>query len=154
MIRIADQTDLAAIVELAETRRRQYESYQPTFWGKAPDSREKQLPFLAAQLKRENVITLVHEANGGVDGFLIATLVQSPPVYTAGLTCSVDDYCVAAPDLWPIVGAALLEAAAEAAKARGAAQMVVVTANRDVAKRTMLADQRYTIASEWWTRPL
>jgi len=153
VIRIANETDLAAILELADARRRQYEIYQPAFWAKAPDSREKQLPFLAAQLQRENVIALVHETNGQIDGFLIATLVMAPPVYTAGLTCSVDDYCVAAPELWPTVGAALLEASAEAARTRGAAQMVIVTANRDRPKRTMLAGQGYTIASEWWTLP-
>lgn len=124
MIRAACEADLDAIVTLAEARRLQYETYQPTFWGKAQDSREKQLPFLAAQLQRENVIALVHETNGQIDGFLIATLVMAPPVYTAGLTCSVDDYCVAAPDLWLTVGAALLD------------------------------DHSYTIASEGWTRPL
>lgn len=155
MIRSATQTDLPAIVDMAEARRIRYQAYQPVFWRKAPDSREKQLPFLSAFIERENVFALVHETNGTVDGFLIGAIVPTPPVYAAGgPTCSVDDYCVADPGAWSSTGAALLDAAADAARARGAVQMVVVCANRDLPKRSMLSDQAYTIASEWWTRPL
>lgn len=155
MLRTATPADMEAILDLAEARRHQYQEYQPVFWRKAPDSREKQRPFLTALLQRENVFALVHETGSRLDGFLIGAIVPTPPVYAAGgPTCSVDDYCVATPDLWATVGAALLDAAAHEARTRGAVQMVVVTANRDIPKRSMLAEQRYTIASEWWTRPL
>ncbi|HWI65129.1 MAG TPA: GNAT family N-acetyltransferase [Symbiobacteriaceae bacterium] len=155
MIRNAISADLDAILDLAEARRLTYEGYQPVFWRKAPDSREKQRPFLTVQLARENMFALVHETDGRVDGFLIAAIVPSPPVYNpGGPTCSVDDYCVAEPLHWSTVGAELLEAAAVEAKARGAAQMVVVVANRDLPKRAMLDEQAYSIASEWWTKPL
>jgi GNAT superfamily N-acetyltransferase len=155
VIRSATQTDIAAILDMAEARRTEYQAYQPVFWRKAPDSREKQMPFLTAFIQRENVFALVHETDGRVDGFLIGAIVPTPPVYAAGgPTCSVDDYCVADRAAWAITGAALLEAAAGEARARGAVQMVVVCANRDIPKRSMLSDQEYTIASEWWTRPL
>jgi len=155
VIRTATQTDIAAILDLAEARRIQYQEYQPVFWRKAPDSREKQQPFLSAFIQRDNVFALVHETDGRVDGFLIGAIVPTPPVYAAGgPTCSVDDYCVADPGAWESTGAALLEAASDAARDRGAVQMVVVCANRDLPKRTMLNGQAYTIASEWWTRPL
>lgn len=155
MIRKASQSDIEVILDLAEARRRQYETYQPVFWRKAPDSREKQTPFLVQTLQRENIIALVHETAGQVDGFLLAALVPSPPVYNpGGPTCSVDDYYVADPALWPTVGAALLEAAAAEARTRGAAQMVVVVANRDLPKRALLGEQEFRIASEWWTKAL
>jgi hypothetical protein len=83
-IRPAQKADAAIIVALSEQKRIQYESYQPVFWRKAPDSREKQLPFIEHQLTRENVIALVHEQGGVIDGFVIATLAPSPPVYAAG----------------------------------------------------------------------
>lgn len=48
--------------------------------------------------------------------------------------------------LWTSVGRAALE--------RGAAQIVVVTARLDEAKRAVLAGSGLSVASEWWVRPL
>jgi hypothetical protein len=66
------------------------------------------------------------------------------------LTCSIDDFV--AP--WPQVGQALLAHAIQWAKGEGAAQVVVMTAQRDEAKRSMLANAGLSIASDWWTRPI
>lgn len=153
-IRQVSPDDLNAIVGLSEEKRMQYEPYQPQFWRKAPDSAAKQLAFLQVQLQRENVIALVHErADGLVDGFVIATLVPAPPVYApGGLTCAIDDYWVAGGHDWQGTGTALLDEAARLAKQRGAAQVVVVTGARDEAKRAMLGQQEFSVASEWWVR--
>ncbi|HLO04418.1 MAG TPA: hypothetical protein VK191_15010 [Symbiobacteriaceae bacterium] len=94
---------------------------------------------------------MVHETEGRVDGFVIARIVPSPPVYApGGPTCSIDDFV--AP--WPAPGNDLLEAAIAWAKEQGAAQVVVVTAEKDEAKRAMLAESDLSIASEWWTKPI
>lgn len=154
-IRHATNADLDAILDLCELKRLEYQNYQPVFWRKAPDSRQRQLPFLQAQLSRENVIALVHEREGSVDGFIIAVIVPTPPVYAAGgPTCSVDDYWVHNKADWETVGPALLDAASEEARKRGACQVVVVCSHNDGPKRGMLAGQAYSIASEWWVRPL
>lgn len=145
--------DIPAIVSLSEQKRIQYESYQPLFWRKAEDSRDRQAAFLQHQLTRDNIIALVHERDGEIDGFAIATLVPSPPVYAAGLTCAIDDFCVVARD-WLGIGKSLLEAAMEAANQRGASQSVVVCGHLDESKRHMLSTLGFTIASEWWTRPI
>lgn len=123
------------------------------FWRKAEDSAEKQRAFLEQLLERDNVIGLVYERDG-TEGFVIGSLVPAPPVYEpGGLTCSVDDFVVAE-EAWESIGGELLDAVAAEARARGAAQMVVVSAHLDTQKREMLVSHTYAIASEWWVRPL
>jgi hypothetical protein len=153
MIRKARLADVPALVALSEQKRLQYQSYQPLFWRKAVDSPEKQTPYLEQQLTRDDVIALVHQHDEQINGFMIATLVVSPPVYAAGLTCVIDDYCVLDHD-WPEAGKTLLEAATQAAKERGAVQTVVVCGHQDEAKRGMLLALGHTIASEWWVKPI
>ena len=153
-LRKAEPSDVAAVVKLSEQKRVQYASYQPVFWRKADDSAEKQQAFLAHLLERDDVIGLVYERDGAVEGFIIGSLVPAPPVYDpGGLTCSVDDFVVAEGE-WRNVGERLLGAVATAARARGAAQMVVVSAQLDAEKRDMLSSLAYTVASEWWVKPL
>jgi GNAT superfamily N-acetyltransferase len=152
-VRKALADDVSAIVALSEAKRLQYQSYQPLFWRKAEDSREKQASFLQHLFQRDNIIALVHERDDRIDGFVIATLVPSPPVYAAGLTCAIDDFCVAEHD-WSGVGNTLLEAATQAAKERGAVQCVVVCGHLDQPKREMLSAFGHTIASEWWVKPI
>lgn len=152
-IRPATAADVPAIVALSDVKRTRYAAFQPVFWKKAEGAASKQAAFLQHQLTRENVLALVHEAEEAVDGFVIAALVPSPPVYAAGLTCAIDDFCVTADD-WARVGTALLNAVVEAARGRGAAQVVVDCGNLDQPKREMLAALGYSIASEWWTRPI
>ena len=153
-IRKAEPSDVDHIVELSEQKRLQYQSYQPVFWRKAADSAEQQRAFLSQLLERGNVIAFVYERGGAVEGFIIGSLVPAPPVYDpGGLTCSVDDFMVAEA-AWDEVGGALLEAVAAEALARGGTQMVVVSAHLDTQKRKMLVSRTYTIASEWWVRPL
>lgn len=152
-IRRAQATDVPSMVELSEQKRTQYQSYQPVFWSKATDSRQKQTPFFENMIARDNVIALVHEHGGSINGFVIAALVPSPPVYTAGITCAIDDYCVADGD-WQDIGRALLDAVTIQAKERGAAQVVVVCGHLDEPKRDLLNLLGHTIASEWWVKPL
>ena len=155
MIRKATQEDVPAMVELAEQRRVQYQQYQPTFWRKAADSREKHTPFLSKLVQDERVVALVSERNGVIDGFLIATLVPAPPVYDpGGKTCNIDDFCVAGDSDWEQLGKALLDEAMREMKARGAVQTVVVCGHLDATKRAMLAEEGFTIASEWYVRDI
>jgi GNAT superfamily N-acetyltransferase len=150
-IRNAEPGDVPRLVELSEQKRIEYERYQPTFWRKAADSRERQTPFLAHQIRRENVIALVHEVGEAIDGFIIATLMPAPPVYDpGGLTCLIDDFAMAEGSGWQGIGAALLREVRREAAARGAVQAVVVCGHRDSLKREMLAGAGFTIASEWY----
>ncbi|GHO56574.1 GNAT family N-acetyltransferase [Ktedonobacter robiniae] len=154
-IRKASADDVPRMLDLAEQRRQEYAHYQPVFWKPATDAREKQSAWFAQLVRRENIVTLVYERDGEVIGFVIANFVPSPPVYDVpGLTCNVDDFCVATHEDWLHYGRKLLEAVMEEAKQRGAAQIVVVCAHLDHAKRSMLSDAGLTIASEWYTTPL
>ena len=154
-IRVAQPADVAAMAALSEERRAVYQHYQPVFWRPAEGARQRQEAFFAHLLEQEPVIALVHEQEGAVDGFLIAQVVSAPPVYDpGGLTCLIDDFWVTEGKDWQGVGQALLDEAISQARARGAAQAVVVCAHLDQPKRTMLAGAAFSIASEWYVRSL
>lgn len=154
-IRTAQPDDIAAMVALAERYRARLETYEPLFWRKAAGSAEAQARFFETLLPRDEVLALVHSGVDSLAGFLIAVLQAAPPVYDpGGLTCRIDDFCVAEERLWPRAGAALLVEACRRAKERGAAQVVVVCPHRDLAKATLLAVEGLSVASAWHTRTL
>src|SRR3712207_6165929 len=155
MIRAARTDDITAMVELSERKREQYARFQPVFWRKATDSRERHTTYLAGLVARGQHLALVSEAAGALDGFLIAAPRPAPPVYDpGGLTCLVDDFVVADEARWDDVGSALLRRAGEEARRRDAVQLVVVCAHLDAPKRAMLASAGFSVASEWHVRPL
>lgn len=150
-VRNAQKSDVTAIVALSEEKRLTYQNYQPLFWKKAENSQEMQAPFLERQIEDERFISLVHEEDGIVNGFLIAAVVPSPPVYNpGGLTGSIDDFWVEQGKDWEGAGLALLNAAIAKIKQRGAVQLVVVCGHQDQPKRAMLQAHGYTISSEWY----
>lgn len=151
MIRQATIEDIPRMVALSDQRRTAYQQYQPTFWRKAADASEKQQVFFETLLERADYLSLVHESDGEIDGFLIAGFIPAPPVYDpVGETCLIDDFAVRNTRLWVTVGRALLDAASEWARENGASQMVVISGHHDELKRKMLAERPYSIASEWW----
>ena len=153
IIRKAEPADVPRMVDLSEQKRLEYQSYQPTFWRKAADSQEKQIPHFERALQSDRVIALVYERERNLGGFLIATLVDAPPVYDpGGLTCLIDDFVVADPEDGEAIGARLLSEANRQAGARGAVQMVVVCGHQDQPKRAMLAGCGFSIASEWYVK--
>jgi hypothetical protein len=64
-IRQAKRSDVTRMVELAEQKRMQYQSYQPTFWRKAADSRDVQLPFFEGLIAQGDVIAWCTKRPGG-----------------------------------------------------------------------------------------
>jgi hypothetical protein len=85
----------------------------------------------------------------------IGALTTAPPVYNpGGPVCIVDDFAVARPEEWRIVGDALLTALAREVQARGAVLLVVVCAQHDQAKRALLQEAGCSVASEWHVKPL
>jgi GNAT superfamily N-acetyltransferase len=137
-VRKAETTDIKAAVELVERSRRQFQKYQPTFWRKAANSAAATETFFTR-----------------LEGFLIARKFPNPPVFDPdGDTWLIDDFCVAEPHLWLSVGEALLSHATTLIHEHGGVQIVVVSADRDLAKTEMLRRSDLSIASNWWTKPL
>ena len=154
-IRTAEDCDLEEILNLANAKRLEYETYQPVFWRVAADAIAQQTDHIASQIVDEEVITLVATSESKVVGFVIGRLVSAPPVYKpGGLTCSIDDFVVNENNLWETVGMDLLHQVRKAALLRGAAQLVVVCGHLDEPKRRALEKSSLTIASEWWVVPL
>ena len=154
-IRKSIASDLDAIVVLVERNRRQYQKYQPTFWRKAADSAETTRNFFTKLLSEPETFFLVALEGRQLLGFLIARKFPAPPVYApGGDTWLVDDFCVLEPHHWLTIGEALLSHASTLIHETGAAQILVVGADRDLAKAEMLRRSDLTIASNWWTKPL
>ena len=154
-IRKATASDLEAIVVLVEHNRRQLQKYQPTFWHKATNSAETTRSFFTKLLPEQETFFLVALEGAQLQGFLIARKFPAPPVFApGGDTYLVDDFCVLEPHHWLSVGEALLSHVSTLIHEAGAAQIVVVGADRDLAKAEMLRRSDLSIASNWWTKPL
>lgn len=153
MVRPAQPDDIPRMAELADLKRTEYERFSPTFWRKAEGAVEGQKAFFGTLLERPSTIALVWD-EGGVDGFIIGSVVPPPPVYNPGKNvCVVDDFVVSSPATWATVGAALLNAVQEQAKEQGANLSVVICGHLDEPKRAMLRANGFAIASEWYVNP-
>ena len=154
-VRKAETTDIKAAVELVERSRRQLQKYQPTFWHKAANSAATTEGFFSKLLTAPDTYFLVAVDGSQLLGLLIAAKFPSPPVFApGGDTWLIDDFCVREPHLWLSIGEALLSHASTLIHEHGGVQIVVVSADRDLAKTEMLRRSDLTIASNWWTKPL
>lgn len=154
-IRDAISGDVPRMVELAAFKRAQYQEYSLVFWRPAVGAREAQRAFFDKLVASPDWICLVHEADGFVNGFIIATVVSPPPVYDpGGKVCMIDDFVVCEPSLWPTVGSALREEAERKAAMTGAVLSVTVCGQRDEAKRQALLESGPHVASEWYVRAI
>lgn len=154
-VRKAGTGDIAAAIELAEKSRRQFQKYQPTFWHKAARSAAATERFFSGLLTAPDTLFLVAVEGSQQQGFLVARKFEPPPVFDpGGDSWLIDDFCVAEPHLWLTIGEALLSHATTLIHEHGGVQIVVVSADRDLAKTEMLRRSDLTIASNWWTKPL
>jgi hypothetical protein len=156
VIRDATDSDVEAIAVLAETRRVDYEQAQPQFWRRAVDAVEVHRPWLAQMVRDPNVVSLVAvSGDRGLAGYAFGTVVPSPPVYApGGPTGLIDDFQIADPGDWPVLGVELLAAARQRLAALGVAQIVVVCGQHDQPKRDALVLAGLSAASEWYVQPV
>jgi len=106
-------------------------------------------------VENPETISLIHESDGLIEGFILGSLIPAPPVYDpGGPTCLVDDFVVASPKDWGTTGRLLLTDLCKQAAQLGAAQVVVVCGPLDETKRRLLLEQDLTVASEWFTHVL
>ncbi len=154
-VRAAIASDLDAAVDMVERYRRHYQKYQPTFWHKAAKSAETTRTLFAELLRAQDTYFLAAVEGAQLLGFLIARKFPAPPVYApGGDTYLIDDFCVLEPQHWLTTGEALLSHTSTLIHEAGAAQIVVVCGDRDLAKAELLRRAELTIASNWWTKPL
>lgn len=143
------------MVQLADQKRREYAPHAPVFQRPAANAPEIHKPWFTKLVEENGQGVFVHENDqGNVDGFAIVSIGPAPPVYDpGGLSSLMDDFTVAAPDLWETAGAALLASARAWAKSHGAVQLVVVCGPHDESKRAVLQTAGLYVASEWFTVP-
>jgi hypothetical protein len=154
-VRKAGTADIKAAVELAERNRRQLQKYHPTLWRKAANSAAATEAFFVELLSEPDTYFLVAIEGAQLQGFLVARKFPTPPVFAPdGDIYLIDDFCVVEPRLWLTLGEALLSHVSTLIHEHGGTQIVVVSADRDLAKTEVLRRSGLTIASNWWTRPL
>lgn len=154
-VRDATDADLEVMLVLADRRRRLSQRFAPVFHRPAADAVRAQRPWFSALIADAGVGSFVYVDDAGtVDGFLVATLVEAPPVYDpGGLTCSIDDFVVAEESQWRTAGLELLSAARRWSVPRGAVQTVVVSGAGDLGKRELLRAAGLRVVSEWFSGP-
>lgn len=153
-VRPATAADAGAILAIAQRARSPYQRYQRSLWRRAGTDRAQQLAAVAAIIADANTVARVHD-RGEVDAFAFGTVVAAPPVYDpGGPVCLVDDLVVAWADGWATAGAALLEEVSAAGRERGTVLTAVICRHADDAKRRLLADRSFDLASEWHTSRL
>ena len=154
-VRRAVEDDIPQMIELAEERSRLYETYQPRFWRPSASARSAQAALFKTLIQNTSKsIVLVCENAGVFRGFIIANLIEAPPVYApGGRTCLIDDFAVTEDD-WNQAGRLLMREAHYLAKVAGAVQGVVVCGHLDQAKRNFLRSAGLSIASEWFVKDL
>ena len=155
LIRRAEEMDIGAMARIAELCREKLEVWQPIFWRRASGSAELSESFFRFLMQSDDNCALVNEDYVGVDGFLIATIVDASPVFNpGGKICLIDDFAVAEDGLWGTVGEALVERASKWAKSKGATQTVVIAPLAYEAKLSFLKNRDMTPAASWWVKQL
>lgn len=153
--RPATHEDIDEVAALAADRRRDYEAHQPRFWRQADDALVRHRTYLHGLVEASDQVFLVAGDARHVSGFVIGRLTPAPSVYEpGGLTCLVDDFAVERPEAWASLGLLLLGDLLQAARVRGAVQVVVVAGRHDEPKRLALKAVGLVVASEWWTGPI
>ena len=144
--------DVPVMVALSHQKRLVYEKAQPQFWKYAGSHAEVvQAKWFEALLTQGDHLLFAAKEGDTLVGFIIGKLVAAPDVYDpGGLTLMIDDFCVAHDGMWLSVGTQLIHTIKQAAKAKGAAQIVVVCGAHDAPKRRFLQHAALTIASEWY----
>jgi predicted N-acetyltransferase YhbS len=147
-VRTATAADVPRILEIGERKREQYETFSPIFWKKAPAPRETFAGFITSQLESETNVALVFEADGEIQGYIIAQCRNLADGY-------VDDYAITNPDAdWPTVGVALLTEASRQAQARGVTAFTIVTGYADTPKRAAVEACCFSLVKNWLVKPL
>lgn len=151
--RLSTLSDIDALVSLSKAKRFEYEKAQPQFWrsaGESGDHAQRQW-FKELLVAEDYLMFTAKDENQEILGFVIGRFVSAPEVYNpGGLTLMIDDFCIQAENLWESVGKPLIEAIKTSAKAKGAAQIIVICGAHDYQKRKFLMNQNLSIASEWF----
>lgn len=154
-IRRAGETDLPAMIDLIEAYRERLADWRPAFWKRAGGSADLTRQWFTHLMKQEHVLTLISEESDAANGFLMANLIDAPPVYDIpGKACMIDDFAVKSDALWDTVGQGLLSEARAWAKENGAAQIVIVSPTDHGEKNAFLGNEGATETTKWWTETL
>jgi hypothetical protein len=147
-LRDAVLEDATWIVQQAEEEQARHRERHSLRDGDATAFRAPTRAEIEALIASDKAISLVDDPGTG-RGFLLARLVNAPPVYApGGPVCLVEAFGVAGER--PDAGETLVEEAARRVRERGGVLLRIVCSHGDAARERFLADHGFTIASEWY----
>jgi hypothetical protein len=102
-------------------------------------------------LLARHTLALVADKEGDLLGFLVARRARTPPVYDpGGAVAIIDDFCVARPEEWMLVGGELLAHARMLGRKAGLSQIVIVCSAEDEPKSAFLRSTDLAVVTNWW----
>jgi ribosomal protein S18 acetylase RimI-like enzyme len=144
VVRPAERADLPALGRLGALLVAAHHDFDPRRFIAGPANRPEDLEqayaaFLATELERPNVVVLVAERGGAVVGYAFAATEGYDYLTLRGPAGLLHDLIVDAGHRGGGVGQALLDATLAALAARGATQIVLGTAERNVSAQRFFA---------------
>lgn len=153
-LRAATLNDLGWIMSLCELDRIQKNSLHPIDYRNPSEYCDSRRPAIERLLTDPGSICLVREHSGTPQAYLLASLVNAPPVYApGGPVCLVEEFEVVRPQDLETAGAQLLDECRRLALSRGAVLQRVIGAAGDTLRESFLLRQSFNIASEWYYGP-
>lgn len=150
-IRPANEDDLPWIMSLCELGRIQKNTLHPIDYQNPADYCRRRQAELAKLLANPQSICLIRDRYSEPIAFLIAQMLNAPPVYApGGPVCFVDEFEVVRPQDLAVSGSQLLEECRRIARQRGAVLQRVISTAGDLDREEFLLSAGFTIASTWY----
>ena len=150
-IRPATEDDLPWMMSLCELARIQKNTLHPVDYDNPADYCRQRQTELEKWLASPQSICLVRDRYSEPIAFLIARLVDAPPVYApGGPVCLVEEFEVVRPQDMAVAGWQLLDECRRIARPRGAVLQRVISAAGDLDREEFLLATGFTVASEWY----
>jgi hypothetical protein len=92
-----------------------------------------------------NGLGYVHKTGDKIDGMITAKVIMPPSVYSSGLTCFIEDFCVSDDNTWNTIGLNLLKKVCYDAKVLKSTQVILASPNNDHAQQSFLRKSDFPI---------
>ena len=143
-------TDLSLIPSLMKGRAHQYSLVNPKIWQLSTSFNDVYQKSLEKHFSK-NGLGYIHKTAEKIDGMITAKVIMPPSVYSSGLTCFIEDFCISDENSWNTIGLNLLKKICHDAQALKSTQVVLVSPNNDHAQQNFFKSIGLSNCSQWWT---
>jgi len=142
--------DLDVLPNLMISKAYKYSLVNPKIWQLSTSFHYDYQKYLEKHFSK-NGLGYVHKTGDKIDGMITAKVIMPPSVYSAGLTCFIEDFCVSDDNTWNTIGLNLLKKVCYDAKVLKSTQVILVSPNNDHAQQSFFKKIGLSNCSQWWT---